>query len=100
MTDNERAWKWIADTHLEQCVVESEVAALVALLAKVREEADKAADARWCAALEAADWDGGVFHHEGRIYPWPRGFVPDCPATWAQRLRDMAKQVESGALRP
>jgi len=48
-------------------------------------EAEKAADARWCAALERADWDGGVFHYEGRIYPWPNGFVPDCPATWTAK---------------
>lgn len=61
---------------------DSDVPRLLATL----DAADKAADDRWCAALEKADWDGGVFHYEGRIYPWPRGFVPDVPATWASKL--------------
>ncbi len=42
-TDEERARKWIADTHLEQCVVDSELATLVALLQTVRDEATQAA---------------------------------------------------------
>ena len=66
MTDNERAWKWIADTHLEQCVVESEVAALVALLAKVREEADRPAsrNSARCGGGDGLNWSrsmGPVF---------------------------------------
>jgi hypothetical protein len=61
--------------------------AIASALLATATEADKAADARWCAALKSADWDGGVFHHDGRIYPWPRGFVPDCPATWAEKTR-------------
>ena len=72
------------------------------LAAAMRAQGDKEADERWCAAMKAADWDGGVFHHEGRIYPWPRGFVPDCPATWEvkvdERLRERAVVRLSDAL--
>jgi hypothetical protein len=49
--------------------------------------AEKAADDRWAAALDLADWDGGVFHYDGRIYPWPSGFVPNCPATWEEQIK-------------
>jgi hypothetical protein len=55
--------------------------------------ADKAADDRWCKALELADWDGGVFHYDGGIYPWPRGFVPDCPMTWEEKLAPLRQEL-------
>lgn len=61
--------------------------------------AEKDADARWNAALEAADWDGGVFHYDGRIYPWPRGFVPDCPATWASKTAPLEAALETAERR-
>ena len=82
----------------ELAAKDREVAILRIDVKEVRARAELEADARWCAALELADWDGGVFHYEGRLYPWPRGFVPDCPATWAAKLRDMARDVESGGL--
>jgi hypothetical protein len=78
-----------------------EADAFAELLVAREAAADKAADKRWTAALAHADWDGGVFHHEGRIYPWPRGFVPDCPATWASktypltvRIKELEKALE------
>jgi hypothetical protein len=43
MTDQERVRKWIEETDLQQCVVDSDVAKLVALLEAVRAEATEAA---------------------------------------------------------
>lgn len=44
MTNEERARAWITDTHLERCVVDSEVKTLVMHLDVVRQEAlDEAA---------------------------------------------------------
>jgi hypothetical protein len=62
-------------------------------LTKELAAADKAADDRWCKALEVADWDGEVFHYDGRIYPWPRGFVPDVPATWEEKIAPLRQEL-------
>jgi len=63
-------------------------------LARLLAERDRAADERWCKAMQVADWDGGVFHYEGRIYPWPCGFVPDVPATWASKTEAARREGE------
>jgi len=73
----------------------AEEASLSSLLVTQRAEAERETSERWEKAMETADWDGGVFHYDGRIYPWPRGFVPDVPATWAERNRAVRRQIAS-----
>jgi hypothetical protein len=69
MTNEERARRWIDDTHLSQCVVDSEVRTLVTLLDEVRqkalEDASDLIEAR-LVALEPNDSDANDETH-GRV---------------------------------
>jgi hypothetical protein len=53
MTNEERARRWIEDTHLEQCVVDSEVRVLAGYFDVVRQEALE--DAAELAQAEGCD---------------------------------------------
>jgi len=75
----------LGDFNAMKLLSERVATVLAAASDAARDAADKAADDRWCKAMETADWDGGVFHYNGQIYPWPRGFVPDVPATWKSK---------------
>lgn len=95
MTNEERAKQYVYNMSANELV--TDIARMLdAATKQAAKQADMAADERWRKALEFADWegwDGGVFHYEGRTYPWPKGFVPDCPATWARKRAEVLEQA-------